>query len=54
MSVVQEIHRDGITIRFHDDYFRDRSAEDIQRILDRIAAHAQLDLHVAATPTAPQ
>ena len=46
--VVQESHINGVTIRFHDDYYMDINDERISRILERIAARAREDLSAAA------
>ena len=47
--IVQESHVDGVTIKLHDDYYKDLNDEAIQKILHRIAARAQTDLAFSVT-----
>ena len=47
--IVQESHVDGVTIKFHDDYYKDLNDEAIQKILHWIAARAQTDLAFSVT-----
>lgn len=53
MAIVQEMHIDGVTIRFHDDYCKDISEEKIQQILRRIAERVLLDLSAAQRDDPP-
>ncbi len=48
MAIVQESQYDGVTVRIHDDFFRNKTDEEIRQLLGRIAARAQLDLSSAA------
>ena len=41
MAVVLEQRVGNTRIRIHDDYYRDVTPEDVQRILKRIAVHVQ-------------
>ena len=54
MIVQETTNAGGVTIRIHDDYFRGKSADDIKRILERIAARAQADLSGCVTQPTPQ
>ena len=49
MAIVQEQHINGITVRIHDDFYRDMTDEMILQILERIAARAQADLTLGET-----
>lgn len=47
MAVVQEMTTNGATVRIHDDFYRDIDDKTINRILERIAARAMIDLNTS-------
>ena len=49
MAVVLERKVGNTEISIHDDYYREATPEDVQKILDRIAAHVQDEAAAAQT-----
>lgn len=41
MAVVLELKIEGATVRIHDDYCKDKTQEDVRKILRRIAEYVQ-------------
>lgn len=54
MAIVEERTVGSVTIRFHDDYCQNTNEDTVQRILDKIAARALIDLNATGKNISPQ